>query len=184
MIIICINGCRTILCDVSFLIAVIMSAPSVLTPHFLDAEAMTIICDTPGAADVSWKLLIEKGAHCLRAHDYDTAFLVVGDALQIACKKLTSAAVPDWRWAMRTVEASNMIVVSLRVLGFQELVVPLMHHVERQIDVISDLSECPPGKDASWLCRWCQSMHCTHRQDQLLFRYLRVTAETSHWQHH
>ncbi|MDB2629768.1 malonyl-CoA decarboxylase family protein, partial [Luminiphilus sp.] len=47
-------------------------------------------------------------------------------------------------------------------------------HVERQIDVIPDLSECPPGKDASWLCRWCQSMHCTHRQDQLLVRYSRV----------
>ena len=161
-----------------------MFAPCVLTPHFLDAEAVSIICDTPGAADVSWSLLIKKGAHYLRVHDYDTAFLVVGGALQIACKKLTSATVPDWQWAMRMVESSNMVVVSLRALGFQELVVPLMHHAERQINVISDLSDCPPGKDTSWLCRWCRSMHCTHRQDELLVRYLRVTAQTVHWQHH
>ena len=161
-----------------------MSTPCVLTPHFLDAEAMDIICDTPGPADVSWKLLIEKGAHYLRAYDYDTACLLVGDALQIACEKLTRASAPDWQWAMRMVESSNMIVVSLRALGFQELVVPLMHHVERQIDVIPDLSECPPGKDASWLCRWCQSMHCTHRQDQLLVRYSRVIDPTVYWQYH
>ena len=77
-----------------------------------------------------------------------------------------------------------MIVAALKALGFQELVVPLMQQVECQIDVISDLSECPPGKDASWLCRWCQSMHCPQRQDQLLVRYLRVTAQTIHWQHH
>lgn len=184
MIIICIYIFRTVVFGDPFLIAIIMSAPPVLTPHFLDAEAMGIICDTPGAADVSWKLLIEKGAHYLRARDYDTAFLLVGAALQIACKKLTSASAPDWQWAMRLVESGNMVVVSLRALGFQELVVPLMHHVERQIDVIPDLSECPPGKDASWLCRWCQSMHCAHRQDQLLVRYLRVTAETVHCQHH
>ena len=72
---------------------------------------MGIICDTPGAADVSWKLLIEKGAHYLRAHDYDTAFLLVGAALQIACKKLTSASAPDWQWAMRLVESGNLVVV-------------------------------------------------------------------------
>jgi hypothetical protein len=50
---------------------------------------------------------------------------------------------------MRMVESTNMVVVSLRALGFQELVVPLMHHAERQIDVISDISDCPPGKDTS-----------------------------------
>ena len=161
-----------------------MSSPCVLTPSFLDTEELHIICSSPGAADLSWKLLIAEGAHYLRANDYDTAFLLVGCALQIACKKLTSAPVPDWQWAMRMVESSNMIVVSLRALGFQELVVPLMHNVERQIDVIPDLSECPPGKGASWLCRWCRSMHCAHRQDQLLDRYLRVTAQTTHWQHH
>ena len=108
----------------------------------------------------------------------------MGGALQIACKKVTSAPVPNWQWAMRMVESSNIIVVIFRALGFQELVGPLMHHVEHQIDVIPDLSECPPGKDASWLCRWCQSMHCTHRQDQLRVRYSRVTAPTVYWQHH
>ena len=161
-----------------------MFAPCVLTPHFLDAEALSIICHSPGAADGSWKLLTEQGAHYLRAHDYDTAFLVVGAALQIACEKLRSDPAPAWRWAMRMVESSNMIVAALKALGFQELVVPLMQQVESQIDVIPDLSECPPGKDASWLCRWCQSMHCPQRQDQLLVRYLRVTAQTIHWQHH
>lgn len=161
-----------------------MFAPCVLTPHFLDAEALSIICRSPGAADVSWKLLTEQGAHYLRAHDYDTAFLVIGGALQIASEKLRSDPAPGWRWAMRMVESSNMTVAALKALGFQELVVPLMQQVECQIDVISDLSECPPGKDASWLCRWCQSMHCPQRQDQLLVRYCRVTAQTAHWQHH
>ena len=184
MIIICIYIFRTIVFGDPFLIAIIMSAPPVFTPHFLDAEAMGIVCDTPGAADVSWKLLIEKGAHCLRAYDYDTAFLLVGGALQIACKKVTSTPAPNWQWATRMVESSNIIVVALRALGFQELVVPLMRHVERQIDVISDFFECPPEEDAPWLCRWCQSMHCTQRQDQLLVRYSRVTAPTVHWQHH
>ena len=161
-----------------------MSSPCVLTPSFLDARVLHIVCNSPGAADVSWKLLIEKGIHYFRARDYETAFIVVGGALQIACKKVTSDPVPKWQWVMRMVESSCIIVVALRALGFQELVVPLMRHVERQIDVISDLSECPPEKDASWLCRLCQSMHCTHRQDQLLVRYLRVTTQNVHRQHH
>ena len=182
--IICINGHCLASCNDYFSAPIIMSSPCVLTPTFLDIEGLHKICNSPGAADVSWKLLIEKGVHYLRERDYETAFLIVGGALQIACEKLTSTTVPDWQWAMRMVESTNMVVVSLRALGFQELVVPLMHHAERQIDVISDLSDCPPGKDASWLCRWCRSMHCTHRQDELLVRYLRVTAQTVHWQHH
>lgn len=182
--IICINAHCLADCDNYPSAPIIMSSPCVLTPSFLDAGGLQIVCNSPGAADVSWKLLIEKGLDYLRARDYETAFIVVGGALQIACKKVTSAPVPNWQWAMRMVESSNIIVVVLRALGFQELVVPLMHHVERQIEVITDLSECPPGKDASWLCRWCQSMHCALRQDQLLVRYSSVTAQTVHWQHH
>ena len=72
---------------------------------------------------------------------------------------------------MRLVESTNMLVVALNSLGYNELVGPLLENVRGQISSLPALHKCPRGKDAAWLCRWCESMACPRRQAQIARMY-------------
>jgi hypothetical protein len=50
--------------------------------------------------------------------------------------------------------------------------------VEQQILTLPHLKDCPPNRDARWLCRWCKSMNCRERQESLANLYLKNQAFT------
>ena len=92
------------------------------------------------------------------------AFNELGCAFQVAQHQLIQMNQPSWRWAMRLVESTNLLTVVLRRWGYQGLIRDLLVCVQHQIAAIPALSDCPVGRDAKWLCSWCQSMACPRRQ--------------------
>ncbi|MGB1335541.1 MAG: hypothetical protein ACPG8D_06430 [Luminiphilus sp.] len=92
------------------------------------------------------------------------AFNELGCAFQVAHHQLIQMNQPSWRWAMRLVESTNLLTVVLRRWGYQGLIRDLLVCVQHQIAAIPALSDCPVGRDAKWLCSWCQSMACPRRQ--------------------
>lgn len=101
----------------------------------------------------------------LLKHESETdAFNELGCAFQIAQHQLIRTEKPSWRWAMRLVESTNLLVVVLGRWGYQELIRDLLNCVQHQVATIPSLSDCPSGRSAKWLCMWCQSMTCPKRQ--------------------
>ena len=64
-----------------------------------------------------------------------------------------------------------MLVVALNSLGYEEIIGPLLDNVRGLIRSLPDLEKCPEGKNAAWLCRWCESMACPRRQAQMAKLY-------------
>lgn len=107
----------------------------------------------------------------MRAQHAEAAFLELGSGLQIAHRQLQISETPTWRWAMRLVESTNMLVVTLNSLGYEEIIGPLLDNVRGLIRSLPPLDKCPDGKNAAWLCRWCKSMACPRRQAQMARMY-------------
>lgn len=142
-----------------------------LTPSFLEREELRLFCRDEQTAEISWHSYVKTGARFLKAGEADAAFLELGNGLHIAHRQLQTSKTPSWRWAMRLVESTNMLVVALNSLGYNELVGPLLENVRGQINSLPALHKCPRGKDAAWLCRWCESMACPRRQAQIARMY-------------
>ena len=142
-----------------------------LSPCFLEKEELRLYCRDEATADASWQSFIEGGAKLLRAQHVEAAFLELGSGLQIAQQQLQTNKTPTWRWAMRLVESTNMLVVTLNSLGYEEIIGPLLGNVGGLIRSLPALEKCPEGKNAAWLCRWCESMACPRRQAQIARMY-------------
>lgn len=142
-----------------------------LSPCFLEKEELRLYCRDEATADASWQSFIEGGAKLLRAQHVEAAFLELGSGLQIAQQQLQTNKTPNWRWAMRLVESTNMLVVTLNSLGYEEIIAPLLDNVRGLIRSLPALEKCPEGKNAAWLCRWCESMACPRRQAQIARMY-------------
>ena len=142
-----------------------------LSPCFLEKEELRLYCRNEATADASWQSFIEGGAKLLRAQHVEAAFLELGSGLQIAQQQLQTNKTPNWRWAMRLVESTNMLVVTLNSLGYEEIIAPLLDNVRGLIRSLPALEKCPEGKNAAWLCRWCESMACPRRQAQIARMY-------------
>ena len=108
--------------------------------------------------------------------------LAFADDFELLCKgeevKLSISNKPTWRWAMRLVESTNLIVIILGKLGHQSVIGEFLVAVEQQILALPHLKDCPPNRDARWLCRWCKSMNCRRRQESLANLYLKNKAFT------
>lgn len=142
-----------------------------LSPCFLEKEELRLYCRDEATADALWQSFIEGGAKLLRAQHVEAAFLELGSGLQIAQQQLQTNKTPNWRWAMRLVESTNMLVVTLNSLGYEEIIAPLLDNVRGLIRSLPALEKCPEGKNAAWLCRWCESMACPRRQAQIARMY-------------
>lgn len=142
-----------------------------LSPCFLEKEELRIYCRDETTAGASWQTFIGAGAKLLRAQHVEAAFLELGSGLQIAHRQLQTSKTPTWRWAMRLVESTNMLVVTLNSLGYEEIIGPLLDNVRGLIRSLPALDRCPEGKNAAWLCRWCESMACPRRQAQMARMY-------------
>ena len=145
-------------------------------PSFLDKQELRILCRDEPSASSLWKSYMQSGSLIFKDRSYDEAFTEIGSALQIAHYQLTITNTPTWRWAMRLVESTNLTVVILRQLGHQSVIGELLVAVEKQILALPDLKNCPPKRDARWLCRWCKSMSCKRRQEILANLYLQNKA--------
>lgn len=143
-----------------------------LTPSFLEKEELRLYCRDEQTADISWHSYVKAGAQFLKTGEASAAFLELGNGLHIAHRQLQMSKTPTWRWAMRLVESTNMLVVALNSLGYNELIGPLLENVRGQISSLPALSKCPKGRDAAWLCRWCESMACPSRQAQIARMYV------------
>ena len=117
------------------------------------------------------KALIHCGNHpcelgnVLLKHESETdAFNELGCAFQVAQHQLIRTEKPSWRWAMRLVESTNLLVVVLGRWDYQGLIRDLLNCVQHQVATFPSLSDCPSGRSAKWLCMWCQSMTCPKRQ--------------------
>lgn len=142
-----------------------------LSPCFLEKEELRIYCRDETTARASWQSFIEAGAKLLRAQHAEAAFLELGSGLHVAHRQLQISEPPTWRWAMRLVESTNMLVVALNLLGYEEIIGPLLDNVRGLIRSLPALEKCPEGKNAAWLCRWCESMACPRRQAQMARMY-------------
>ncbi len=136
-------------------------------PSFMDKQELRILCRDESSASRLWMSYMQSGGLIFKDRSYDEAFTEIGSALQIAHYQLTITNTPTWRWAMRLVESTNLTVVILGQLGHQSVIEELLVAVEQQILALPNLKDCPPKRDARWLCRWCKSMNCKRRQESL-----------------
>ena len=147
-------------------------------PSFIDKQELRILCRNELGASRLWKSYMQSGILIFKDRSYDEAFTEVGAALQIAHYQLSISNKPTWRWAMRLVESTNLIVIILGKLGHQSVIGEFLVAVEQQILALPHLKDCPPNRDARWLCRWCKSMNCRRRQESLANLYLKNKAFT------
>ena len=91
-------------------------------PSFIDKQELRILCRNELGASRLWKSYMQSGILIFKDRSYDEAFTEVGSALQIAHYQLSISNTPTWRWAMRLVESTNLIVVILGKLGHQSVV--------------------------------------------------------------
>ena len=144
-----------------------MTTTSFFNPCFMKKAELRVLCSTEQSADSLWKSSMRVG-NVLLKHEFGTdAFNELGCAFQVAQHQLIRTEQPSWRWAMRLVESTNLLVVVLSRWGYQELIRDLLHCVQHQVAAIPSLSDCPAGRNSKWLCMWCQSMTCPKRQASL-----------------
>mgnify|MGYP001386377755 CR=1 FL=1 len=141
-----------------------MTTTSFFNPCFLEKAELRVLCRTEHSADSLWKSSMRVGNVQLKHNRENDAFNELGCAFQVAQHQLIQMNQPSWRWAMRLVESTNLLTVVLRRWGYQGLIRDLLVCVQHQIAAIPALSDCPVGRDAKWLCSWCQSMACPRRQ--------------------
>ena len=153
-------------------------------PSFIDKQELRILCRDEQGASRLWKSYMQSGNLIFKDCSYDEAFTEIGSALQIAHYQLTITNTPTWRWAMRLVESTNLTVVILGQLGHESVIGELLVAVEQQILALPNLKDCPPKRDARWLCRWCKSMSCKRRRERLANLYLQNKAFADSTQAH
>ena len=163
---------------------VTMTTTSFCNPCFMEKAELRVLCRTEQSADSLWKSSMRVG-NALLKHDSETdAFNELGCAFQVAQHQLIRTGRPSWRWAMRLVESTNLLVVVLRRWGYQELTRDLLNCVQHQVSAIPSLSDCPSGRNTKWLCMWCQSMMCPKRQASIERLYVQnqplIPAELVH----
>ena len=141
-----------------------MTTTSFFNPCFMKKAELRVLCRTEQSADSLWKSSMRVGNALLKHESETDAFNELGCAFQVAQHQLIRTEQPSWRWAMRLVESTNLLVVVLSRWGYQELIRDLLHCVQHQVAAIPSLSDCPAGRNAKWLCMWCQSMTCPKRQ--------------------
>ena len=141
-----------------------MTTASFFNPCFMEKAELRVLCRTEQSADSLWKSSIRVGSMLLKHESEIDAFNELGCAFQVAQHQLIKTDQPSWRWAMRFVESTNLLVVVLGRWGYQELIRELLSCVQHQVSAIPSLSDCPSGRNAKWLCMWCQSMTCPKRQ--------------------
>ncbi len=141
-----------------------MTNTSFFNPCFMEKAELRVLCRTEQSADSLWKSSMRVGNVLLKHESETDAFNELGCAFQVAQHQLIRTEQPSWRWAMRLVESTNLLVVVLSRWGYQELIRDLLHWVQHQVAAIPSLSDCPAGRNAKWLCMWCQSMTCPKRQ--------------------
>ena len=141
-----------------------MKTTSFFNPCFLEKAELRVLCLTEQSADSLWKSSMQVGNVLLKDESDTDAFNEFGCAFQVAQHQLIRMEQPSWRWAMRLVESTNLLVVVLGRWGYQQLVRDLLICVQHQLAAIRSLSDCPSGRNAKWLCMWCQSMTCPKRQ--------------------
>ena len=161
-----------------------MKATSFFNPCFMEKAELRVLCRTEQSADSLWKSSMRVG-NVLLKHEFETdAFNELGCAFQVAQHQLIRTGRPSWRWAMRLVESTNLLVVVPRRWGYQELIRDLLNCVQHQVSAIPSLSDCPSGRNTKWLCMWCQSMMCPKRQASIERRYVQnqplIPAELVH----
>lgn len=144
-----------------------MTTTSFFNPCFMKKAELRVLCRTEQSADSLWKSSMRVGNVLLKHESETDAFNELGCAFQVAQHQLIRTEQPSWRWAMRLVESTNLLVVVLSRWGYQELIRDLLHCVQHQVAAIPSLSDCPAGRNAKWLCTWCQSMTCPKRQASL-----------------
>ena len=141
-----------------------MTTISFFNPCFMEKAELRVFCRTEQSADSLWKSSMRVGNVLLKHESDIDAFNELGCAFQVAQHQLIRTKQPSWRWAMRLVESTNLLVVVLARWGYQELIRDLLCCVQHQVAAIPSLSNCPYGRNATWLCVWCQSMTCPKRQ--------------------
>ena len=141
-----------------------MTTTSFFNPCFMEKAELRVLCRTEQSADSLWKSSIRVGSMLLKHESEIDAFNELGCAFQVAQHQLIKTDQPSWRWAMRFVESTHLLVVVLGRWGYQELIRGLLSSVQHQVSVIPSLSDCPSDRHAKWLCIWCQSMTCPKRQ--------------------
>ena len=141
-----------------------MTTTSFFNPCFMEKAELRVLCRTEQSADSLWKSSMRVGSILLKHKSEIDAFNELGCAFQVAQHQLIKTGQPSWRWAMRFVESTNLLVVVLGRWGYQELIRELLSSVQHQVSVIPSLSDCPSDRHAKWLCIWCQSMTCPKRQ--------------------
>ena len=142
----------------------LMTTISFFNPCFMEKAELRVLCRTEQSADSMWKSSMRVGNVLLKHASETEAFNELGCAFQLAQHQLIRMEQPSWRWATRLVESTNLLVVVLGRWGYQELVRDLLTCVQHQLVAIPSLSDCPSGRNAKWLCMWCQSMACPKRQ--------------------
>ncbi|MGI9298976.1 MAG: hypothetical protein ACR2PD_00945 [Luminiphilus sp.] len=147
-------------------------------PSFLGNEELRLLCRNEHASGALWKSYMQSGSLIFEDLSTDEAFNQVGCALQLAHYQLISSKTPTWRWAMRLIESTNMIIIILRQWGHQALIRELTATIEQQILSLPYLRDCPDNKGKVWLCRWCRSMNCPKRQQTLARLYSKNKALT------
>jgi hypothetical protein len=149
-----------------------MTTTSFFNPCFIEKRELRMLCQTEQSADSHWKSSMRVGNVLLKHESETEAFNEFGCAFQVAQHQLIRVETPSWRWAMRLVETTNLLVVVLGRWGYQGLVRDLLTSVQHQLAAISNLADCPCDRNAKWLCVWCQSMTCPKRQASIERLYI------------
>ncbi len=161
-----------------------MTTTSFFNPSFMEKAELRVLCRTEQSADSLWKSSMRVGSVLLKHESEIDAFNELGCAFQVAHHQLMRTEQPSWHWAMRLVESTNLLVIVMGRWGYQELIRDLLNCVQHQVTAIPSLSDCPSGRNAKWLCTWCQSMACPKRQASIERLYIQnepvIPAELMH----
>ena len=149
-----------------------MAATLFFNPCFLEKAELRTLCRTEHGADSLWKASMQVGNTLLKRSSESDAFNELGCAFQVAQHQLIHTTRPSWRWAMRLVESTNLLVIVLRRWGYQELIKDLLACVQYQVSAFPNLSGCPLERDVEWLCSWCRSLACPQRQANIERLYI------------
>ena len=93
----------------------------------MEKAELRVLCRTEQSADSLWKSSMRVGNVLLKHESETDAFNELGCAFQVAQHQLIRTEKPSWRWAMRLVESTNLLVVVLGRWGYQELIRDLLN---------------------------------------------------------